>query len=71
MAKLTVRKVSNGLLAAHGRAAETEHRDIPRASLLGTEDDFFMRAGALRQRLRSSVDSSETIHADRDRDAAV
>ena len=54
--------------AANDRSAEAEHREILRASLLGAEEDFAVRAEALRRRLRSSVDSSETIRADRDRD---
>ena len=75
MAQLTVRKVSAEVVgalkrraAANGRSAEAEHRDILRASLLGTEEDFAARAEALRRRMRSSVDSGETIRADRDRD---
>lgn len=75
MAQLTVRKVSDEVVgalkrraAANGRSAEAEHRDILRASLLGAEEDFAARAEALRRRMRSSVDSGETIRADRDRD---
>lgn len=75
MAQLTVRKVSNEVVgalkrtaAANGRSAEAEHRDILRPSLFGAAEDFATRAEALRRRLRSSVDSSETIRADRDRD---
>lgn len=75
MAQLTVRKVSDEVVgalkrraAANGRSAEAEHRDILRASLLGAEEDFAVRAEALRRRMRSSVDSGETIRADRDRD---
>ena len=77
MAQLTVRKVSDEVVGAlkrravaHGRSAEAEHRDILRASLFGAEEDFAARAGALRRRLRSSVDSSAIIRADRDRDGA-
>ena len=77
MAQLTVRKASNEGVgapkcraAANGRSAEAEHRDIQRASLFGEAEDFAMRAEALRRRLRSSVDSSELIRADRDRDIA-
>ena len=76
MAELTVRKISrvvvsalNRRVAANGRSAEAEHREILRAPLLGAEDDFAARAAALRRRLRSSVDSSNTIRADRDRDS--
>ena len=75
MAQLTVRRVSRELVdalkrraAANGRSAEAEHREILRVSLLSTEEDFAVRAKALRRRLRSSVDSSETIRADRNRD---
>ena len=78
MAQLTVRKISPELVgalkrraAANGRSAEAEHRGILRTSLLGTEEDFAARAKALRRRLRSSVDSSDTIRADRDRDATA
>ena len=78
MAQLTVRKVSPEVVdalrrraAANGRSAEAEHRAILRASLLGTEADFAARAEALRRRLRSSVDSTDAIRADRDRDGAA
>lgn len=72
MAKLTVRKISREAVealkrraAANGRSAEAEHREILRAALPGTEDDFAARAAALRRRLRSSVASSDTIRAAR------
>ena len=75
MAQLTMRRVSRELVdalkrraATDGRSAEADHREILRASLLRTEEDFEVRAKALRRRLRSSVDSGETIRADRDRD---
>ncbi len=78
MAQLTVRKVSPEVVgalkrraAANGRSAESEHREILCASLLGVEEDFAARAAALRRRLRSSVDSSDTIRADRDRNGAA
>jgi len=78
MAQLTVTKLRREVVgalkrraAANGRSAEAEHREILRASLLGTGEDFSARAAALRRRLRSSVDSSDTIRADRDRDGAV
>ena len=78
MAQLTVRKVSRDVVgalkrraAANGRSAEAEHREILRRSLLGTDEDFAARAAALRRRLRSSVDSGDTIRADRDRDSVV
>jgi len=78
MAQLTVRNVSRELVgalkqraAANGRSAEAEHREILRASLLGTETDFAAQAAALRKRLRSSVDSTDTIRADRERDTVA
>ena len=78
MAQLTVRNVSGEVVgalkqraAANGRSAEAEHREILRASLFGAETDFAARAEALRRRLRSSVDSTDTIRADRERDGAV
>ncbi|MDJ0896789.1 MAG: hypothetical protein QNJ92_16725 [Alphaproteobacteria bacterium] len=74
MAQLTVRKITQQVVralkqraAAHGRSAEAEHREILRTALLEGEEDFAARAKALRQRLRSSVDSTELIRADRDR----
>jgi hypothetical protein len=45
-----------------------EHREILREAFLEREEDFATRAKALRQRLRSTADSSEIIRADRDRD---
>ena len=78
MAQLTVRNVSAAVVhalkqraAANGRSAEAEHRELLRAALLGSEEDFAARAQALRRRLRSSVDSTEIIRADRDRDGSV
>jgi antitoxin FitA len=78
MTQLTVRNVSEQIVrtlkqraAAHGRSAEAEHREILREALLEREEDFATRAKALRQRLRSTVDSSEIIRADRDRDATA
>lgn len=75
MAQLTVRKVSHQIVnslkkraAAHGRSAEAEHREILRKALLPAEGNFAERARALRQRLRSCIDSTDTIRADRDRD---
>jgi antitoxin FitA len=75
MTQLTVRNVSEQIArtlkqraAAHGRSAEAEHREILRVALLEGEQDFATRAEALRRRLRSSVDSSAVIRADRDRD---
>ena len=75
MAQLTVRQIDERIVralkqraTAHGRSAEAEHREILRAALLEGGDDFAGRAEALRRRLRSSIDSSEVIRADRDRD---
>ena len=74
MAQLTVRNLAPEVVgalkrraAAHGRSAEAEHRDILRKALLGDEEDFAARARALRQRLRSTVDSTDVIRSDRDR----
>ncbi len=76
MAQLTVRKLSRQIVdglkqraAANGRSAEAEHRQILRKTLLPAEGAFADRARAMRQRLASSIDSTETIRADRDRDA--
>ncbi len=76
MAQLTVRNVNDQVVralkqraAAHGRSAEAEHRELLRNALLPGQESFISQAGALRQRLRSSVDSSVLIRADRDRDA--
>ena len=73
MAHLTVRNVSEEVVnalkrrgAANGRSAEGEHRELLRAALLGANAEFAARAQALRQRLRSLVDSTETIRAVRD-----
>jgi len=79
MAQLTVRNLTREVVgalkrraAAHGRSAEAEHREILREALLeGEEMNFADRARALRQRLRSSVDSTELIRRDRDRDSAA
>jgi antitoxin FitA len=78
MTQLTVRNVSEQIVrtlkqraAAHGRSAEAEHREILREALLEREEDFATRAKVLRQRLRSTVDSSEIIRADRDGDATA
>jgi plasmid stability protein len=72
MAQLTVRNVSAQVVrilkqrtAAHGRSAEAEHREILREALLEGKEDFATRAQALRQRLRSTVDSTE-VRADRE-----
>ncbi|MCP5433229.1 MAG: hypothetical protein H6923_08170 [Alphaproteobacteria bacterium] len=77
MAQLTVRNVNDRIVsalrqraAAHGRSAEAKHREILREALLEGEADFAARARDLRRRLRSTIDSSEVIRADRDRDTA-
>ncbi|MDE0072956.1 MAG: hypothetical protein OXR82_04780 [Gammaproteobacteria bacterium] len=76
MAQLTVRKVPHQIMdalkqraAANGRSAEAEHREILRRALLPAEGNFGERAKSLRQRLHSCIDSTDTIRADRDRDA--
>ena len=73
MADLTVRNVSREMVDAlkrraadNGRSVEAEHREVLRSALLGENQDFAARARALRQRLRSSVDSAEAIRAARD-----
>ena len=78
MAQLTVRNVNDQIVralkrraAAHGRSAEAEHREILRAVLVPVEENFTSRAKALRQRLRSTVDSSALIRADRDGDGTA
>ena len=78
VAQLTVRNVTQQVIralkcraAAHGRSAEAEHREILRRALLEGEENFASRAKELRQRLRSSIDSSEIIRADRDRNSAT
>ena len=77
MPQLTVRNVSPEVVkalkrraVAHGRSAEAEHRELLCNALLGPADDFIAKAAALRKRLRPSVDSSDVIRADRDRDTA-
>jgi plasmid stability protein len=77
MAQLTVRNVDDRIVralerraVAHGRSAEAEHREILRETLMEGEEEFATRAKRLRERLRSTVDSSEVIRADRNRNAA-
>ena len=72
MAHLTVRNVSEDVgdilkrrAAANGRTVEAEHRELLRAALLGVDEDIAARAAGLRQRLRSSVESTDTIRANR------
>ena len=78
MTQLTVRNLEPQLVrtlkqraATHGRSAEAEHREILRQALTEGGADFATRAEALRRRLRSTVDSSAVIRADRDRDTAI
>lgn len=75
MAQLTVRNVETQVVralkkraAVHGRSAEAEHRELLRDALLPGREAFVDRARTLRKRLRSSVDSTELVRADRDRD---
>ena len=74
MAQLTVRKVPHQIVdslkkraAANGRSAEAEHREILREALLPAGGRFAERARAMRQRITSGIDSTETIRADRTR----
>ena len=75
MAQLTVRKVPQQIIsrlkqraAAKGRSGEAEHREILRVALLPDQGSFAERARAMRRRLSSCIDSTETIRADRHRD---
>jgi plasmid stability protein len=75
VAQLTVRRVTDQLVrelkvraAANGRFAAAEHREILRRALLGEAEDFAARAARLRERLVSTVGSTDIIRADRDRD---
>ena len=74
MAHLTDRSVSEDVTAAlkrraaaNGHSAEAEHRALLREALLGTDEDLVARAAELRRRLRSSLDSTDIIRADRNR----
>ena len=73
MADLTVRNVSEAVVdalqrraAANGHSPEAEHRELLRSALLRADEDFAVRARALRQRLRSSTDSAEETRVARD-----
>lgn len=78
MPQLTVRKMDEHLIlllkqraARHGRSAEAEHREILRQALLEDaveRSSFSQRAAELRSRLKSELDSTALIRADRDRD---
>ena len=77
MPQLTVRRVAPRVVrelkrraAANGRSAEAEHREILCKALLEAEENFAARAKALRRRLRSSIDTTEIVRADRDRSSA-
>ena len=80
MAQLTVRNIDDRIVLAlkkravdHGRSAEAEHREILRQSLLDDgqmRESVAARAAKLRTRLRSSVESTDLIRRDRDRDSA-
>ena len=78
MAQLIVRNVTRQIVlalkqraAANGRSAEDEHREILRETLLEGTGDFVSQARELRNRLRSSVDSTEIIRSHRDGDSAA
>lgn len=78
MAQLIVRNVTLQIVlalkqraAANGGSAEDEHRKILHKTLLAGTGDFISRARELRNRLRSSVDSTETIRSHRERDSAA
>lgn len=66
-----LRSSARRLLAPSHRSAEAEHREILRETLLEGTGDFVSRARELRNRLRSSVDSTDTIRSYRDRDSAA
>ena len=75
MAQLIVRDVATQVVdelkqraASNGRSVEAEHREILRETLLDDAGDFVSRARALRNRLRSTVDRTETTRSYRDRD---
>lgn len=77
MPQFTVRNVNEQVVrvlkqraATHGRSAEADHRELLRNALLPGQESFAARAKTLRRPLRSSVDSSVLIRADRDRDSA-
>ena len=77
MARLKVRNPATEVVRAMGRrtvahdnSAEADHGDVLRKASRGEEEGFAARAMALRQRLQSSVDSTEVIRQDRDRDVA-
>jgi plasmid stability protein len=79
MGQLTVRNVDDQVVralkrraAGHGRSAEAEHREILRKALLEQGrpgESVAERAAALRRRLKSSIDGTDLIRADRDRDS--
>lgn len=78
MAQLIVRNVTRQIVlalkeraAVNGRSAEDQHREILRKTLPEGTGDFVSRARELRNQLRSSLDSTETIRSHRDRDSAA
>jgi plasmid stability protein len=78
MSRLTVRNVSAELVrslkqraAAHGRSAEVKNREILSEALREGADDFEACAKVLRGCLRSALEMSEIIPADRDPDGAT
>ena len=78
MARLIVRQVTDEIVrelklraAANGRSAEAEHREILRRALLGASESFAARSAKLRERLGSTVDSTDVIRGDRDRDSGT
>ena len=77
MPQLTVRRLSGQIIsrlkqraAANGRSAEAEHREILREALLPAGGGFAERARAMRQRLSSRMDSTDSIRVDRERDGS-
>jgi plasmid stability protein len=78
MAQLIVRDLDERVVRAlkeraakNQRSAEAEHREILREVLLEEERNrarFIERAAESRSRLKSSIDSTDIIRADRDRD---
>jgi plasmid stability protein len=78
MAQLIVRDLDERVVRAlkeraakNQRSAEAEHREILRHALLEEErsrEEFRKRAADSRSRLKSPIDSTDLIRADRDRD---
>lgn len=77
MAQSTVRRLNGQVVralkqraAANRPSAEADHQELLRNTLLPDREVFAARARALRRRLRSSIDSTDVIRADRERDRA-